>query len=115
MNKILEKNISDGATSVTEASGTFTWNLNAYQLHGNLWLSWSTTAPFRAQQGQIMVYNGQSFPANPQTNMKAWTWDSDGGSQWDTGLPWGSNWYCAYCAQTSPNGLYAYVATLVTK
>jgi hypothetical protein len=115
MNQVLDKKITDEATSVTEANGTYTWYLNAYQLHGNLWISWSTTAPFRAQQGQIMVYNGQSFPPNPQDNVKKWTWDSDGGSVWDTGLPWGSDWYCAYNAQKSPNGPYAYIVKLITK
>jgi hypothetical protein len=115
MNKVIEKNITDEATAVKEVAASYTWYLNAYQLHGNLWLSWSTTAPFRAQQGQLMVYTGQFFPTNPQDNVKTWTWDSDGGSQWDTGLSWGSGWYCAWNAQKSPNGPYAYVVKLVTE
>jgi hypothetical protein len=96
------------------ATSTYTWTLTAFQQHGNLWLKWSTTAPFRAQQGQISVYNGINWPSNPQDNRKAWTWDDYGNSPWDTNLPWGADWYCAWIAQASPNGPYVYVVQLVT-
>ncbi len=115
MNKVIEKPITDEATAVQAVSASYTWYLNAYQLHGNLWLSWSTNAPFRAQQGQIMVYTGEFFPANPQDNVKTWQWDNLNSSGWDTGLPWGAGWYCAWNAQKSPNGPYAYVVRLVTQ
>jgi hypothetical protein len=115
MNKVIERHITDEATAVESASASYTWYLNAYQLHGNLWLSWSTTAPFRAQQGQIMVYTGEFFPANPQDNVKVWQWDNLNSGGWDTGLPWGAGWYCAWNAQKSPNGPYAYIVKLVTQ
>ena len=115
MNKSIEKNITDVASAAQTVPASYTWYLNAYQLHGNLWLSWSTTAPFRAQQGQIMVYSTPSFPSNPQDNVKAWQWDNVNSGGWDTGQPWGSDWYCAWNAQKSPNGPYAYAVQLITK
>jgi hypothetical protein len=96
-----------------EGGSTYTWNLEAFQRQGNLWISWGTTAPFRAQQGQLMVYSGQSFPFNPQDDVKTWKWDSEAGP-WDTGLPWGTGWYCAWIAERSPNGPYVYAVQLVT-
>jgi hypothetical protein len=96
------------------ATSTYTWTLTAFQQHGNLWLKWSTDAPFRAQQGQISVYKGTGWPSNPQDNRKTWTWDNYDNSPWDTTLPWGSDWYCAWIAQASPNESYVYVVQLVT-
>ena len=98
------------------AKQSYSWTLSAYQQHGNLWLKWSTDAPFRAQQGQISVYKSTSFPDNPQDNRKASSWDNEngGGSGWDSGLPWGSDWYCAWIAEKSPNGPYTYVVQFVT-
>jgi len=95
------------------ATGTFTWTLTAFQQQGNLWLKWSTDAPFRAQQGQIHVYDRTEFPSNPQDHTKEWTWD-DSNSPWNTNLPWGTDWYCAYIAQASPNGPYKYLVQLIT-
>lgn len=96
------------------ASATFQWTLEPYEAQGNLWLRWSTNAPFRAQQGQITVYNSDYFPANPQDNVRMWTWDDSNNSPWNTGLPWGTNWYCAYMAQKPENGPYAYVVQAIT-
>ena len=94
----------------------YQWVLEAYQQQGTLWLKWSTTAPFRAQQGQISVYQGEFFPSNPQDNRSKWSWDNEngGGSGWNTGLPWGTGWHMAWIAQRSPNGPYTYVVHLVT-
>jgi hypothetical protein len=102
-------------TQKTTVSKDYQWTLTAFQKQGMLWLAWSTTAPFRAQQGQISVY-ANPFPSNPQDNWSAWSWDNDngGGSGWNTKLPWGSDWYCAWIAQRSPNGPYVYLATLKT-
>ncbi|HBK55493.1 MAG TPA: hypothetical protein DDZ76_04295 [Xanthomonadales bacterium] len=98
------------------SSNQYTWTLEAYQQHGNLWLKWQTNAPFRAQQGRITVYKSTSFPSNPTDNVDKWSWDNEngGGSGWDTGLSWGSNWYCAWIAEKSPNGPYTYVTKLTT-
>lgn len=104
--------------SVPDASkgAQYTWFLTAYQQQGNLWLKWTSDAPFRAQQGQISVYAGSSFPSNPQDDRKNWSWDDDtsrsGG--WNTGLPWGSGWYLAWIAQAPPNGPYKYLLQIVT-
>lgn len=97
------------------ATGTFTWELTAYEHQGNLWLKWNTNAPFRAQQGQISVYSSSSWPSNPQDNRKAWTWDDGKNTPWDTGQRWGSDWFCAYIAQASPNGPYKYLIQLITQ
>lgn len=95
------------------ATKSYEWTLTAKQQHGNLWLEWSTTAPFRAQQGQIVVYQGTTWPSNPTDDVKAWTWDDT--KFWDTGLPWGTDWPCAYIAQVPPNGpRYAYNVKLIT-
>lgn len=95
------------------ATGTFTWTLSAFEQQGKLCLDWGTNAPFRAQQGQVIVYNGTSFPENPQENVNQWAWDNNP-HPWNTGLTWGSDWYCAYIAQESPNGPYTYFVTLIT-
>lgn len=95
------------------AQATFGWTLTAFQQHGTLWLQWNTSAPFRAQQGQILVYNTTSFPSNPQDNVKTWAWD-DNSQPWNTGLPWGSNWCCSRIAQASANGPYVYFLQLTT-
>lgn len=95
------------------ATAQYSWNLVAYEQHGKLWIKWSTDAPFRAQQGQICVYDGVSFPSNPQDNRAAWNWDNNN-TPWDTGQTWGKNWCCAYIAQASPNGPYAYSVQLTT-
>jgi hypothetical protein len=92
---------------------TFTWQLTAFEYHGNLWLKWNTTAPFRAQQGQIHIYSGD-FPSNPTDNTVAWQWDNDSNNGWDTGQRWGIGWSCAWIAQASPNGPYVYVDQVVT-
>jgi hypothetical protein len=96
------------------ATSTYNWNLTAYEQHGNLYLSWNTSAPFRAQQGQICVYSSTSWPSNPQDNRAAWTWDNLPNTPWDTGQKWGNDWYCAYIAQASPNGPYEYNVQLIT-
>ena len=96
------------------ADRTYTWSLTAFQRQGNLWIDFSSTAQFRAQQGQISVYNGTGFPSNPQDNRRIWSWDNPGVSPWDTGLSWGSDWYCAWIAQSPPNEGYVYVVQLIT-
>lgn len=96
------------------ATATYTWTLTAFQRQGDLWLQWSTDAPFRAQQGQIAVYQGTTWPPNPQDDTKATTWDDSNNSPWNTGLRWGSDWYCAYIAQSPPNGSYVYNIQLIT-
>jgi hypothetical protein len=108
--------ITDAAeVQETIAHKDYRWTLEAKQKQGTLWLYWSTTAPFRAQQGQISVY-ATSFPLNPEDNRKVSNWDNDngGGAGWNTNLPRGSGWNCTWIAQRSPNGPYTYVVTLTT-
>lgn len=93
------------------SQSTFSWNLEAYESQGNLWLKWSTNAPFRAQQGQIHVYKG-GFPSDPTKDTAAWAWDDKG--NWNTGLVWGTGWNCAYIAEAAPNGPYVYFIQLTT-
>ncbi|HJS00776.1 MAG TPA: hypothetical protein VJ780_07575 [Flavobacterium sp.] len=92
---------------------TFTWQLEAYEKQGNLFLKWSTNAPFRAQQGRIYVYKS-GFPEKPTDNAKAWSWDNEHKPEWDTKLPWGTGWNCAYIAEEPANGPYAYFIKLTT-
>lgn len=96
------------------AEQSFTWHLNAREERGNLILDWGTNAPFRAQQGQVMVYAGDSFPPNPEDDVKTWTWDDPDKRPWDTGLPWGRDWYCAYTAEDA-NGKRVYFIQLITE
>ena len=96
------------------AEATFTWELEAYQHQGNLCLKWKTNSPFRAQQGQIRVYKGDTFPANPEHDTEKWSWDNENKQNWNTGLRWGTGWHCAYIAQSSPNGPYVRFISLVT-
>jgi hypothetical protein len=95
----------------------YAWKLTTYQELGNLWIKWHTTAPFRAQQGQISVYKTANFPSDPQADRKEWSWDNEhgAGSGWNTGLNYGSDWHVAWIAQKSPNGPYAYLVKLITK
>jgi hypothetical protein len=111
MTQVFDANVLD----VSE-KGQYTWTLTAYQQRGNLWVKWNTNAPFRAQQGQLAVYSGSSFPSDPQADRKASCWDNEngGGSGWDTGLVWGSGWHVAWLAQASPNGPYKYAVQAVT-
>src|SRR5436190_22999924 len=53
-------------TQETTVSKDYKWTLTAFQKQGTLWLAWSTTAPFRAQQGQISVY-ANPFPPTRRT------------------------------------------------
>jgi len=109
--------VFDASVPDVTQSAQYVWTLTAYQQQGNLWLRWSTQAPFRAQQGQISLYKGTSFPSNPQDDRKKWSWDNEngGGTGWNTGETWGSGWYAAWIAQASPNGPYKYVVQVVTK
>ena len=96
------------------AAETYTWTIEAFERQGNLWIEFDTNALFRAQQGQISVYNDPAFPPNPQDNRNIWSWDNPGVSPWNTGLKWGSDWYCAWIAQAPPNEGYVYVVQLIT-
>ncbi|MEP0266873.1 hypothetical protein [Dokdonia sp.] len=92
----------------------YEWTLEAYENQGNLWLKWTTDAPFRAQQGQLHVYSGNDFPSNPQDETKAWKWDTDKNNPWDTGQRWGTGWHCAWIAEKPSNGPYTYVVKIIT-
>jgi hypothetical protein len=112
----ISPNIPDQASSIIKATETYQWTLTAYEDQGSLWLSWQTNAPFRAAQGQIAVYSGQSFPSNPQNDVKVKVWDTATPNPWDTKQTWGKNWHCAWIAETGAlGGPYVYVVRLVTK
>ncbi|WP_266169021.1 hypothetical protein [Dyella subtropica] len=89
-------------------SSNYSWNVDLYEYQGNCYISYATSAPFRAQQGQLQLYSGAP-PANPQQGI-AYTWDSNA-SPFNTGKPWGSGYSAGWIAQQSPNGPYTYVAT----
>jgi hypothetical protein len=103
------------ATVVEQESRTYEWMLIAEERQGNLWLRWKTSAPFRAWQDQVVVYAGQRFPSDPNSDKKEWRWaDQQPAGGWDTTLRSGSDWYCAWIAQSN-QGNYVYVVQLVTK
>ncbi|HEY9421745.1 MAG TPA: hypothetical protein VIW92_10045 [Thermoanaerobaculia bacterium] len=97
-----------------QTTGSFNWTVELFEQQGNCWLRWSTTAPFRAQQGKVCLY-ANSFPSDP-TQAVAVTWDDvNQPNPFNTGQTWGSGWCAAYIAQASPNGPYVYfVQTAVT-
>ncbi|HEX4494634.1 MAG TPA: hypothetical protein VIE43_03105 [Thermoanaerobaculia bacterium] len=91
-----------------EKTMPYSWSVELFEKQGRCWLSWSTTAPFRAQQGRVCLY-ANSFPSDP-TKAVAWTWDSgDHPNPFDTKQTWGSGWCAAYIAEKSPNGPYVYL------
>jgi hypothetical protein len=92
----------------------FSWTIVAKEKRGKLVLHCDTDAPFRAQRGQICVYKGSEWPSNPEEDREAWGWDNEKTPLWETGLPWGQDWYCAWTAQASPDGPYVYIVQLVT-
>ena len=106
--------MSDTNSSNT-ATVNYSWTLTAFQNQGNLWLRWNSNAPFRAQQSKIEVYS-DGWPSNPDSNAKAWTWGTNNNGEWDSGLRWGSGWYCALIAQVGAlNKEYVYVIRFVTE
>ena len=97
-------------------TGVFHWTLTAFENQGNLWLSWSDSAPFRAQQGRLRVYSGNYFPENCDDEIRAWNWDAGGHhSPWDTGQRWGSGWHCAWVAEAPNVGPYVYFVKVITE
>lgn len=110
----MEKSVTATSAKTQSATKTYSWTLTAFQKQGNLWLEWKTDAPFRAQQDKIEVYAGK-WPSNPDSNSKSWTWADMGNSPWDSGLDWGSDWYCARIAQAPKNGPYVYVEKIITE
>jgi hypothetical protein len=96
------------------AKETYTWTLEAFEKQGRLWLQWTTTAPFRAQDGQITVYS-QGFPANPENNRVVWKWDDQWSPDgWDTLLVYGTDWYCAWIGGATGKP-YQYIVKLITR
>jgi len=103
---------------MAESTVNFTFKLEAFERRGNLWLKWSSDTPWRAQQGQIHVYNGNQFPNNPQDDTREWRWDDIEGREWDTGLNFGDGWHCAWIAEKwnpAPDPLYRYLAQTITE
>ncbi len=110
----MEKTKNAEMVNSQSTKATFSWYLTAFQREGNLWLEWSTDAPFRAQKDKIEVYSG-GWPSNPDSDSRKWTWADPDNSPWNSGLPWGSDWYCARIAQSAPDGPYVYVQQIITK
>ena len=93
---------------------SYTWKLTTYEKQGNLFIEWSTDAPFRAQQDRIVVFKN-GFPTDAGGSSEKWEWADASNSPWDTGLTHGDDWYCARIAQAAPNGPYVYMEQIVTK
>jgi hypothetical protein len=111
---------NDEEVNPVSNSESYQWTLNLYEEAGTCWIAFKTTAPFRAQQDQIVLYF-QSFPnpplPSPQTfnppqpgKASAWEWaDVNEPNPFNTQMPWGSGWCAAWIAQASPNAGYVYV------
>lgn len=96
------------------AAQSHTWTLRAFNHQGTLNIQASTTAPFRAQQGQIYVYAaGHTVPADPDNQAAAWAWDNDAHS-WDTGLKWAKGMHVVWIAEKTANGPHTIFLTLPT-
>jgi hypothetical protein len=98
------------------ASATFPWRLRCGQDGDKkLFVEGDTTAPFRAQQGQLHVYpqSMKAWPSNPDGQAQAWRWDN-ASHPWNTGLDWGQGWHIAWVAQQPPNGPYTLFVKLTT-
>lgn len=102
------------ATQAVYGSGTYTWNIELFELRGTCWLQWSTNAPFRPQQSKVGLYKagpdaGSPFPTDPtQATLLVWATEK---FPWDTGQLWGKGWCAALIAQVSLlDGRYTYVA-----
>lgn len=102
------------ATRHETAEKTYSWKLTTFEKQGNLWLEWTTNAPFRAQQDLIKVYKN-GFPRDPNASSAAWNYADKDKTPWDTGLRYGADWYCARIAQAAPNGPYVYMEQIITK
>jgi hypothetical protein len=104
------------ATAHQTDSKTYTWKLTTFEKQGNLFLEWSTDAPFRAQQDRIVVFEN-GFPRDAGASSRAWTWANSNSPKggWNSGLNYGDDWYCARIAQAAPNGPYVYMEQIVTK
>jgi len=92
---------------------SYDWKLVASEKQGNLWLTWSTNAPFQAKNGEIRVYKGDSFPTKPGDDNKKNTSDKNHDGNWDTGLKWGTGWHCAWTAD-NPDGKKVYIVQVIT-
>jgi len=98
-----------------EGKATFEWTLKLYENQGNCFITWDTSAPFRAQQGKVVLYAG-GFPKDPNDNVVTWAWDDADKKPFNTGKTWGTGWCAAYIAQASPNGPWVYfIKTALTK
>ncbi|WP_430410093.1 hypothetical protein [Kordia sp.] len=98
------------------AKKTYSWELVTFEKQGKLWLEWRTDAPFRAQKDKIEVYKGK-WPHNPDSEATAWTWAESNSpvGGWNSGIEFGSDWYCARIAQKAPDGPYVYMEQIITK
>jgi hypothetical protein len=106
--------INDDLANEQTVTKAFEWKFTTFERQGNLWVEWSTNAPFRAQKDKIEVYE-KGWPHNPDSNAKAWTWADPNKSPWNSGLTYGEGWYCARIAQSAPDGPYVYVEQIITK
>ncbi len=112
----LKTYIMEKVTQQQTDKKSYEWTLTTFEKQGNLWLEWSTNAPFRAQQDRIVVF-ADGFPADAGGSSKAWTWANSNSPSggWDSGLTYGADWYCARIAEAAPNGPYQYVEKITTK
>jgi hypothetical protein len=99
-----QKAVEVAAKPVT-GSGTFTWKLELYERLGTCHIKWSATAPFRAQQGRLNLYQ-ESFPANPNDKVVASVWDDSRDNPFDTKQHWGAGWCAAYVAELNGKAVY---------
>ncbi|MGG8495751.1 hypothetical protein ACQY1Q_05000 [Tenacibaculum sp. TC6] len=108
----MENNESTLETVKQSVTARFEWKLKAFKKNGNLWLEWSTNAPFNNSKDKIEVYQNE-WPSNPNSSAISWTYANQA-VPWDTGLAWIPNLLCARITPSGPNEAYVYLEQLIT-
>ncbi|WP_269583229.1 hypothetical protein [Roseibium sp. Sym1] len=85
--------VGEVSTATVNATGTWSWSVSLSNLRGNCVISWSSDAPFRAQQSQVQLIE------MPSGNVVATAWATDQAGSWDTGKSYGPGWAARYIAQ----------------
>ncbi|POF32234.1 hypothetical protein [Roseibium marinum] len=93
-----EKNKGTLSSASITASGQWTWSVTLTDFGGNCLISWSSNAPFRAQESKVQLFE---FPSG---DVVAETWATEQSGSWDTGKPYGQGWGARYIAQIGPTG-----------
>ncbi len=85
--------VGEVSIATVNTSGNWSWSLSLSNLRGDCVISWTSNAPFRAQQSQVQLIE------MPSGKVVATTWATDQSGSWDTGKNYGPGWAARYIAQ----------------